>query len=258
MFTKNHLCCAIAVSAFSFAAQAEDFYVGGNLGYSNMDDTATSGSFNSEFVTGPGTTIPAGVALPAGTDVGWDTSVDSGTAYSLTLGYQLGQLRLEAEYARAQNDVTSHGGVSAAGIDLGAEDAGVLVTGAPGNLGVSVADLVADGRGEFDTSYLFANLYYDFDLGTALKPYVGAGIGNASVDVTYSPSDVGIIDDSDDVFAYQIMGGVNYDLSEQVTLFGGLRWRETDDITVNADLFDAQFDVEMSSFIAEIGTRFRF
>ncbi|MBY6211618.1 outer membrane beta-barrel protein [Microbulbifer agarilyticus] len=258
MFSKNKLALALAVSAISISAQAEDFYIGGNIGYSDMDNTATSGSFSSEFVTGPGTTLPAGVALPAGTDVGWNTNVDSGTAYSLTLGYNMGQIRFEAEYARSMNDVDSHSNVSTAGIALGSEDAGVLVTGAPDNLGVSVADLVADGRGEFDASYLFANVYYDFDLGSPFKPYIGAGIGNADVDIEYRPSGVTIINDDDSVFAYQVMAGINFDATEQLTVFGGVRWRETDDIRVNAELFDARFDMEMSSFVAELGTRFNF
>ncbi|KUJ83866.1 hypothetical protein AVO43_08575 [Microbulbifer sp. ZGT114] len=258
MFSKKKLFCAIAGSVFAVSASAEGIYVSGNIGYSNMDDTDTSGSFSSEFVTGPGTTIPAGVALPAGTNVGWDTKVDSGTTFSLALGYQIDQFRLEAEYASAQNDVESHDSVSAAGIDLTGEDAGVLVSGAPANLGVSVGDLVAAGEGEFDSSYLFANVYYDFDLGTALTPYIGAGIGNASIDVDYSPSGVTIINDDDSVFAYQLMGGATYEMSEQLSLFGGLRWRQTDDIQVNADLFDAEFEVQMDSLVAEIGTRWQF
>ena len=258
MLNKKVLFSAVAATVISATAQAEGLYVSGNIGYSNMDDTDTSGSFSSDFVTGPGTTIPAGVTLPAGTNVGWDTKVDSGTTFSLAVGYQIDQFRLEAEYASTQNDVESHDSVSAAGIDLTGEDAGVLVSGAPGNLGVSVGDLVAAGEGEFDTSFLFANVYYDFDLGTALTPYIGAGIGNASVDVDYSPSNVTIIQDDDSVFAYQLMGGVNYMVSEQLTMFGGLRWRQTDDIQVDADLFDAEFEVQMDSLVAEIGTRWQF
>ncbi|GAA5525820.1 hypothetical protein Maes01_02393 [Microbulbifer aestuariivivens] len=262
MFTKKKLFCAIAGSVFaasvSASASAEGVYVSGNIGYSDMDDTKTSGSFSSDFTTGPGTSIPAGVSLPAGTRVGWDTSVDSGATYSLALGYQINQFRIEAEYASARNDVKSHDGVGAAGIDLTAEDAGVLVSGAPANLGVSVGDLVAAGEGEFDSRFLFANVYYDFDLGMALTPYVGAGIGNASVDVSYSPSGVTIIDDDDSVFAYQLMAGATYQMSEQLSLFGGLRWRQTDDIQVDADLFDAEFEVQMDSLVAEVGTRWKF
>ncbi|WP_066960198.1 outer membrane protein [Microbulbifer sp. Q7] len=249
---------AVAVGLASANALADGFYLSGSLSYNDMDDTYNDGSFTEAFFTGPGTTIPAGVALPAGTAVGWNTDVDSGAGANLAIGWQMDELRFEAEYAYASHDVDTHKNVMAAGIDLSNEDAAVLVSGAPGNLGISVADLVADGRGDFSTDYLFFNVFYDFDASWTLKPYIGAGIGNAWVDVEYNPSGVGIIDDDDSVFAYQVMAGLNYWCSEQLSFFGGLRWRQTDDIEVNADLLPASFDIENESWLAEVGVRWSF
>lgn len=258
MLHRKSLALAIALGLGSSAVYADGFYVSGTLSYNDMDDTFNDGVFTREFVTGPGTTIPAGVALPRGTDVSWRTDVDSGAGVNLALGWRMEAVRIEAEYAYAKHDVDSHAGVTAAGIALGNEDAGVLVTGAPGNLGVSVADLVADGRGDFTADYLFVNAYYDFDAGWSLNPYVGIGIGNAWIDVDYSPSNVSIIDDDDSVLAYQLMGGLNYQCNEQLEFFGGLRWRQTDDIDVNANLLPAAFEIENQSWLAEIGARWTF
>ncbi|MEW5251399.1 outer membrane beta-barrel protein [Microbulbifer sp. 2201CG32-9] len=258
MLKGHYLLAAIAATTFSALAQAEDFYLSGNIGYSDMDNVSTSGSFSSDFTTGPGTDIPAGTVLPAGTDVGLNTSVDSGSAIGFSLGWQTNQLRFEVEFARVQNDVESHRGVSASDIPLGGEDAGVLVSGAPDNLGISVSELVASGQGEFRTDYLFLNVLYEFATDWVLNPYIGAGIGNAWVDVDYSPSGVAIIDDDDSVLAHQLMAGLDYELNQQLSFYGGLRWRQTDKVEVDADLFDAQFEVEVDSLIAEIGTRWLF
>lgn len=114
-------------------------------------------------------------------------------------------LRFEAEYACASHDVDTHRNVQAAGIALGSEDAAVLVSGAAANLGISVADLVADGS----------------------------------------------------VFAFQVMAGLNYICSEQLSFFGGLRWCQTDDIEVSANLLPADFDIENQSWLAEIGARWK-
>ncbi|MFV8780823.1 outer membrane protein [Microbulbifer sp. SA54] len=258
MSQKKPIALAIALALSSSAVMADGFYVSGSLSYNDMDDTRNDGVFTQEFITGPGTTIPAGVALPAGTDVRWRTDVDSGAGVNLAVGWHTPNMRFEVEYAYAKHDVDRHFGVSAAGIALGAEDAGVLVSGAPGNLGVSVADLVNDGRGDFTADYLFFNAYYDFDAGWALNPYFGLGIGNAWVDVKYRPSGVSIIDDDDSTLAYQAMLGLNYDCSEQLKFFGGFRWRQTEDIEVDARLLPAEFDIENESWLAEIGMRWAF
>ncbi|MCQ3830038.1 outer membrane beta-barrel protein [Microbulbifer elongatus] len=258
MFTIKQRALVIALGLASANSLADGFYLSGSLSYNDMDDTYNDGSFTEEFITGPGTNIPAGIALPAGTAVGWHTDVEGGAGVNLAIGWQMDQWRFEAEYAYAGHDVDTHRNVMAADIDLGNEDAAVLVSGAPGNLGVSVADLVADGRGDFSTDYLFVNAYYDFDSSWTLKPYIGAGIGNAWVDVEYRPSGVGIIDDDDSVLAYQVMAGLNYWCSEQLSFFGGLRWRQTDDIEVDADLLPASFEMENESWLAEIGARWTF
>ncbi|MEM6536339.1 MAG: acyloxyacyl hydrolase [Pseudomonadota bacterium] len=247
----------IAVHASPVLAGSGDTYISVSGGATFLNDSDNEGSFVGEFVSGAGTTIPAGTTLPDGTDVGWTTDFGTGYSVGAAVGKYFGSIRGEVEVAFQSNNVDSHLGVSAAGIDLSAEDAGVLVTGAD-NLGVSVADLVADGQGDLSTIFVMANAYYDFNSNGAVRPYVGAGIGVGFVDVDYSPSAVAIIQDSSAAFAYQAMAGVSFETSNNSELFVGYRFRGTTDVAVEASLFSADFDIENTGSIVEAGLRFRF
>lgn len=247
---------ALALMFAASHAAAEGYYVSAHGGVAMLGDSDNAGEFSSDFTTGAGTAIPAGTVLPAGTDVGWSTEFDSGTSFGAAFGRDYGSWRGEVEVAFQSNDVDTHTNVAAGGIALGAEDAGVLITGSP-NLGVNVADLVADGRGSVEATYLMANVYYDFAMG-GFTPYVGAGIGAAFVDVDYSPSGVGIVSDDDTAFAYQVMAGAAFDLNETWSLFGQYRYRASEDISTDVSLFDATLDVENRSSLIEAGVRMRF
>ncbi len=250
------LCAATALSG---AAAANDYYVSLSGGVSLLSDSENDGRFDGDFTTGQGTTIPLGTPLPDGTSVGWDTEFDTGYAISGALGRRFDFFRAELEVAYQANDVDTHTGVNVAdGLALGAEDAGVLISGLDTNLGVTVSDLVADGQGQIDTIFVMANLYYDFDLGGPLKPYVGGGAGVGFVDVDYSPSATAIIQDDATAFAYQAMAGVTYEVGPATELFAGYRFRSTTDVEVEATLFPADFDIENSSNIVEAGLRFTF
>lgn len=248
---------ALALGALAPVANAQDWYASGSVGGVFLEDSDNSGAFSSDFTTGAGTTIPAGTVLPAGTPLGWTTEFDSGYAVSAAIGRRFGAFRGEIELAYQSNDVDTHAGVTALGIPLDAEDAGVLITGSP-NLGVTVGDLVADARGSVDTTFLMANGYYDFDIGGPFRPYVGAGVGVGMVGVDYSPSDVPIVDDDDTVFAYQAMLGASYEVSADMELFAQYRYRATNDVETDVSLFDATLDIENRASLVEAGLRFRF
>lgn len=249
---------AIAVLSFLTApALAQDYYGSVSAGAAWLDDSDNAGEFTSDFTTGEGTTIPAGTVLPAGSSLGWTTEFDDGYALSAAIGRRFGNWRGELELAYQSNDVDTHRDVQAAGIPLGAEDAGVLITGSP-NLGVSVADLVAAGRGSVDTTFAMANLYYDFNAWSGFTPYVGGGIGAGFVNVDYSPSDVQIVDDDATVLAYQVIAGASYDVSDRIELFAQYRYRATEDVETEVSLFDADLDIENRASVLEAGMRFSF
>lgn len=251
------LLSAAAVLSLSQIASA-DYYIAGSYGLNSQESSDNAGVFTSDFTTGSVTGVTPPLAIPSGSPVGWTTSFDDGDVYTLAFGRAFGQLRVELEYSRSDADVDTHRGVSAAGLDLSSIDAGVLISGNQGDLGVSVAGLVADGRGEIETSGFQVNAMYDFDLGTALTPFVGVGLGQNNVDVTYAPSGVGVISDDDSVFAYQFIAGLAYAFSDNVSIVGSARYRDGDDATVRSSLLPANFDIESKSYVVDIGFRYSF
>jgi opacity protein-like surface antigen len=248
----------LLVSAGAASAQDNsDWYVSLSGGVSLLNDSDNAGAFDGAFTTGEGTTIPAGTVLPDGTSVGWTTDFDRGYALAGAIGRRYGAFRGEVEVAYQNNNVGSHTNVLVGGGAIGTEDAGVLVTGS-GNLGVSVADLVADGQGGVETIFVMANAFVDIDTGTALTPYLGAGVGVGFVDVNFSPSAVTIIDDTSTEFAWQAMAGAAYQVSPSTEFYVGYRYRSTSDAGVAASLFSANLDVENTTSIIEGGIRFSF
>lgn len=249
---------AIAAALTAAPAAAQDYYGSISLGGVMLNDSDNRGSFSSDFLTGTGTTIPNNTPLPAGTSVGWTTEFDTGYTLSAALGRRFDNgLRGEIELAYQSNDVDTHNNVQAAGIPLDNQDVGVLISGAP-QQGATVGEIVANGRGSVETTFLMANVYYDFNQYGALTPYVGAGVGAGFVNVEYAPSGVGIVDDDDIVLAYQLVAGASYEINDRTALFAQYRYRATADVETNVDLFPATLDVENRASVIEAGLRFNF
>lgn len=231
--------------------------LGGGAGFGS--DISNGGAFTDDFTTGTGTTIPGGTVIGSGTGLGWETELGTGYAIFGALGYAMDNgLRFEAEFAYRDNSINSHSGVAVGGGVIDSEDAGVLITGSD-NLGVSVGDLVADGQGDVTSWSVMGNLFYDFKTANAsIVPYLGVGIGYAEVDSKYAPSGVGILDDKDRGFAFQIMGGIAYALSDTTHLFVGYRYFQADDPTNGVDLIPASLKGEYKTHSVEAGLRFFF
>ncbi len=255
LFARSALGALLAAAPL---AQAADVYVGATYGIVDMDDIDTDGSFTSDFTTGEVTGVSPPLTIPSGSPVSWETELDDGDGFGLVFGMNFELFRAEIEYSWTSNDVDSHGGVNAAGIALDGVDAGVLLTGNVGDLGVTTGELVGNGQGEVETSTFFVNGYYDFKNDTKWTPFLGAGIGYANIEIEYEPSNVGIIDDDDDVFAWQIMGGVSYAINEQFEVTGSIRYRETDDAEFNSELLGAEFDIETETLTYDLGIRYNF
>lgn len=242
----------------SAAAQDYDYYVSGTLGINNQQNSDNSGDFTDPFtVSGTGTALD-GATLPEGTELGWETDFNDGYTLGVAAGRDYGALRFDIELAFAKNDVEAHRMVDVAGMSIDAVDAAVLVESQTTPFGINTATIVADGQGDIRTTYLLANAYYDFENTTRLTPYVGGGIGAGFVNVDYSPSDIGIVDDSATAFAYQIVGGLDYAINDTSSVLTNIRYRGTTDVEVDVDLFPAQLDIENSSYVLEAGYRHTF
>lgn len=252
---------AIMASAFTLCATpafAEGWYGAASAGFNFQGESDNAGTTGA-FATGNGApALPTGTAIAAGTPYGWNTEFDTGYTLSGEFGRMFDNgFRASGEIVYSKADVDQHSGVTVGGTNIDGVDAAVIA-GSPTQLGASVGQVVADGRGDISNLGVFANVYYDFSGMGAITPYVGAGLGVSNVEVTYRPSDIGIIDDSETKFAYQIKAGAAYALTEQFDVFAEAAYRATDDVTFDNQLFPGDLSIENRQTTLSFGARYRY
>lgn len=76
---------------------------------------------------------------------------------------------------------------------------------------------VATG-GDAEVWAAMANLYYGIDTGTAATPYLGGGIGMARASMSNIAAAGGTVDDFDTTLAWQAAAGVDFPLTDAMTL----------------------------------------
>ena len=118
-------------------------------------------------------------------------------------------------------------------------------------------------NGNFSMLAFMANVDYDFDTGSRWVPYVGGGLGVATISIDAEDVDGNsFADDSDTVFAYQVGAGIGYEfpLEEGRSITISLDWRyfATQDPTFKGDLTGAEFDVGISGHDIGIGLIYGF
>jgi len=164
-------------------ASLNGIYVAGSVGIALLD--------NVDYDSGP--TVGLGIPITG------DADFDAGARLSGAVGMQLSRnLRGELEVAWRRNS-------------------GDRVTGKTG--------LVATGplNGSVAIVTAMAQLAYDFEVGSFLRPYVSGGVGFAYVDIDNlsTPVVTGVLDDSDTVFAGQLGAGVSVPLTASTDLTAG-------------------------------------
>ena len=118
--------------------------------------------------------------------------------------------------------------------------------------------------GDISVLTFMGNVYYDFDLGSGWTPYVGGGLGVASISLASKSAASGrtLADDKDTVFAYQAGGGVGYEFatSEDHAITVSLDWRyfRTADPTFKGSVTGAAFDTEIGGHEISLGLRYGF
>lgn len=267
----NGLVAALAFALVSFgvsARAADGPYVGVGGGLSMLNDSD---------VTAPARGPYPSLNAEAGLDAGF---VVKGTAgYAFTNG-----LRVEGEIGYRKNNldgmnVKSPGSL----VELAAPGVAAAVNAVAGRsvypnpAATTYADLfpphktaaqnAATGtqslRGDISVLTFMGNVYYDFDLGSGWKPYVGGGLGVASISLE-SKSAAGrtLADDKDTVFAYQAGGGVGYEFAASAdhAITVSLDWRyfRTADQTFNGEVTGAEFDTEIGGHEISLGLRYGF
>jgi len=254
--TKLIAFTTIAFLATTTSALAQDIYVSGSLGIVDQSSSSNSGETGA-FTTGDlGDDTTLDVA--AGTAYGWDTQFDGGSLYAIEIGKKMDNgFRFGLEGLKTKSDVDTHTDVTLGGGAIGALDA-ASVAGSDDPLGVTVAQVVADGQGDISQSALFANVYFDFNKSGAFQPYIGGGVGFADVSVDYSPSAVQIIDDGETKFAYQAKAGVTFAFDSPIEVFGEAAYRATSDIETDNSLFPGTLDIENKQTSFSAGVRYKF
>ncbi|PVM90294.1 outer membrane protein [Caulobacter endophyticus] len=99
------------------------------------------------------------------------------------------------------------------------------------------------------------NAYYDFPVAGPVKPYLGAGIGAASVKL-----DDGLIDDTGSALTLQAIAGASVAVSPTVSLFAEARYQRVGPIRVETTtlLGERKSKFDLSSAGALVGVRFGF
>lgn len=237
------------------SALAQGTYVGVSGGLSLPGDSSNSGSFDEA--------VPATADFPeiaADTDLAWGTDFDNGFEVSGHAGYAFGNgLRAELQVAYNEYDVDTHTGLTVGGADIDGTDSAVLTRGAADAANPTVGEVIADGQGDVSNIGVFGNVFYDLNAGGTISPYVGAGIGYQWVDVDFQPSGVDVANDNDGVFAYQLMAGASFAVSERANIFAQYTYRDSfEDADIALNLLPATLGVESQQSIISAGVRFGF
>ncbi len=176
-----------------------------------------------------------------------DNAFDLGTGFlgGFSAGYALNGFRFEFEYM-----YRSHGGHTSPWALPGSNEAL-----SSKNNEVSVLDPPSERISDFNAHQFFLNAYYDLLNATRWTPYLGAGVGFARTSLDYSnrfsrrtlaqgypsgkpPAAAGTLsfwDDqiSDTSFGFQLLAGLDYELTEKVSIGMKGRWASFNDISHN-------------------------
>jgi outer membrane protein OmpA-like peptidoglycan-associated protein len=173
-----------------------------------------------------------GISMPRDSDLesgafNVEAEQDIGWLGLINFGYEYGYgLRTELEFGYRKSDLDKIGGATAGG------DVSVMSG--------------------------MVNLIYDLDVSWPIMPYLGAGIGAGRVEADgASPVSTTSINDTDTGFAYQIMAGFEYGVTDQLMLNAGYRYFAVPDLTYTA-ANGASVDTDYASHNFTVGVRYLF
>jgi opacity protein-like surface antigen len=252
---KGVLALGITMLAATPAYAESGPYVGISAGLALPENSENAGEF-----TGTVPATPDFGEIPNGTPLGWTTDFDNGLAIGGQVGYAFDNgIRVELEGSYTEYDVNTHFDLAAGGAIIDDVDVAVLTRGPADPANPTVGAVIATPQGDKVSNLgLFGNVFYDIQAGGGFKPYIGAGIGFQSTDVRYTPSGVPVGEGSDESFAYQLMAGASFDVSESFAIFGQYTYRaNTSRAEIDLDLVPANLGIESSQSIISAGVRVR-
>jgi opacity protein-like surface antigen len=179
-----------------------------------------------------------------GAQLDFEDESETGYGISGVFGYEFGNgLRLEAEAGYRRNslervNVRNDGGLGAA-LGFGS---------------LNGASLDADGH--IESLNLMANAWYDFKF-DKVRPYIGGGVGLARIAAEGSLAGVNVLNDEDTVLAYQLGGGIGFDVMPAITLSLDYRYFATRDAALRT-VTGNEFDAEYQTHNVGVSVRYRF
>lgn len=91
-----------------------------------------------------------------------------------------------------------------------------------------------NGTGEVDAYSAMVNLFYDFDFGGGVEPYIGGGLGMSQVSVdSVGPIGGSSVDDDDWGYAFQLGAGLAVPLNNRIKLTADYRFLSVQDLSYN-------------------------
>jgi opacity protein-like surface antigen len=120
------------------------------------------------------------------------------------------------------------------------------------------ADPFAGGAtGDFASTSLMINGYYDFASTGRITPYVGAGLGYVTeIDFDIAGGTAGGEYSGRGGVAWQVMAGAAYGLSDRLSLLGEVRYFDAGSRTLSGTA--GNFTADYATMEAIVGLRFRF
>jgi OOP family OmpA-OmpF porin len=93
--------------------------------------------------------------------------------------------------------------------------------------------------GDENALFVLANLWLDIPIGGFFRPYIGGGVGAGRIDLeltgNYNGNNYDIIDDSDWGFAFQVGGGVAFDVAPNIAIDVGYRYKRINNVDLDLD-----------------------
>ncbi len=112
---------------------------------------------------------------------------------------------------------------------------------------------------DVSSTYVLGNVWLDWKNNSAFTPYIGGGLGVAFVNFDQTTAGNHGYAGSDTVLAYQLGAGVNFALSDQLSLDVGYRYKATSDFNPHdGDGFGDFVGAHLGSHNVQVGLTYKF
>jgi opacity protein-like surface antigen len=224
IITKTLIASAVVISSNAALAAEPQFYIEGNVGQADIGSVKTSrytGSVN-------GYTWDASASIDYNKPTYWGFEIGANKPGDLPLRLGFAYTTMKAKFRQA----SLTGSVS---------DGNTTYSGSVPMTRADLGDLGLD----FDNRINIYNInaYYDFDTKSAVRPYIGFGLGFADIENA-----------EDNEFTYSLHAGLNYDISKSTYIGARVGWYRISGPTDKLGI--AYDDITTTTYGVTVGYRY--